>query len=137
MAEMNVKLLFLAAVLLVAQTIDAVQETQGLYIFLRNESTRLVSVREIVVSPTESKTMASLSSWKVDLVQCSEDVQIVTYSTMDTVRKTFIGNMSQLMSRLVCFLNGSRDSGRVGGGSICSTCMYAGILVPAAVPADQ
>ena len=112
---MNVKLLFLAAVLLVAQTIDAVQETQGLYILLRNESTRLVSVRQIVVSPTESKTMASLSSWKVDLVQCSEYYEIVAYSTMDTVRKTFIGNTSQLMSRLV-FPKWVRDSGWVGGG---------------------
>ena len=111
MAEMNVKLLFLAAVLLVAQTIDAVQETQGLYILLRNESTGLVSARQIVVSPTESKTMASLSSWKVDLAQSSKAGQIVQYSTMDTVRKTFIGNMSQLMSRLVCFLNGSGTSG--------------------------
>ena len=111
MAEMNVKLLFLAAVLLVAQTIDAVQETQGLYIFLRNESTGLVSAREIVVSPTESKTMASLSSWKVDLAQSSKAGQIVQYSTMDTVRKTFIGNVSQLMSRLVCFLNGSGTPG--------------------------
>ena len=111
MAEMNVKFLFLAAVLLVAQTIDAVQETQGLYIFLRNESTGLVSARQIVVSPTESKTMASLSSWKVDLAQSSKAGQIVQYSTMDTVRKTFIGNMSQLMSRLVCFLNGSGTPG--------------------------
>ena len=70
---------------------------------LCNESIRLVSARQIVVSPTESKTMVSLSSWKVDLVQCSEYVQIVAYSTMDTARKIFIGNMSQLM----CFLNGS------------------------------
>ena len=131
MAEMNVKFLFLAAVLLVAQTIDAVQETQGLYIFLRNESTGLVSVRQIVVSPTKSKTMASLSSWKVDLAQSSKAGQIVQYSTMDTVRKTFIGNVSQLMSRLVVFPKWVGDSGWVGGGSICRTCMYAGILVPA------
>ena len=111
MAEMNVKLvMILAAVLLVAQTVDAVQETQGLYMLLRNETTRLVSARQLVVSPT-AKTMAGLSSWSVDLGQCSVNVEIVGYSTMDTVRKTFIGNMSQLMSRLMCFLNGSGTPG--------------------------
>ena len=97
MAEMNVKLVILAAVLLVAQTVDAVQETQGLYMLLRNETTRLVSARQLVVSPTESETMAGLSSWSVGLGQCSVNVEIVGYSTMDTVRKTFIGNNMSLV----------------------------------------
>ena len=65
---------------------DVVRETSGLYILLRNETTRVVSARQVTVTPA-----ASLSQWSAELGQCSLNVEIVGYATMDSARHTFIG----------------------------------------------
>ena len=89
MAEIK---LLLLAIVLVAQHAQAIDNTKGLYMMLRNETTGFVSARQLVINPTtKSETMAGLSQWNVGLGQCSVNVEIVGYSTMDTVRQTFIG----------------------------------------------
>ena len=62
------------------------RETSGLYMLLRNETTRVVSARQVAVT-----SAASLSGWSAKLGQCSLNVEIVGYSTMDSARHTFIG----------------------------------------------
>ena len=92
MAEIKLLLLAIVMVAQLAQAIDDADNTRGLYMMLRNETTGFVSVRQLVIFPTtKSETMAGLSQWNVGLSQCSVNVEIIGYSTMDTVRQTFIG----------------------------------------------
>lgn len=85
---MDSKLLLL--VLVAVHVSEQTDLGDGLYIMLRNETTRFVTVRQIGGIGGAAERMG-LSSWSVSLEQCSLDTEIVSYSTMDTKRHIFVG----------------------------------------------
>ena len=89
--EMLLRLLLFA---LVTAHVCQADLGSGLCIMLRNETTRMVTVRTIGpphISTWGEDTEVGLSSSSVSLAQCSVDVQIVAYSAMDTKRHIFVG----------------------------------------------
>ena len=84
---MKLFVLFLLLVVRVGQAASG----SGLYIMLRNETTRMVAVRQITY--IEAATKTELTSWSVALGQCPVNLEIVSYSAMDTVRHIFVGKL--------------------------------------------
>ena len=81
---MDLRLLLFA---LVAVRVSQAAAGSGLYIMLRNQTTRYVDVWEIGdTGEASTRTFSSLA-----LGQCSVNVEIVGYSTMDTKRHIFVG----------------------------------------------
>lgn len=82
--EMDLRLLLFV---LVAVRVNQATNGSGLYIMLRNETTRYVAVWQIGDSgEANTDTFSSLT-----LGPCSVNVEIVSYSTMDTKRHIFVG----------------------------------------------
>ena len=87
--KMDLRLLLFA---LVAVRVSQAAAGSGLYIMLRNQTTRYVDVWEIGnTGEASTRTFSSLA-----LGRCSVNVEIVGYSTMDTKRHIFVGEYSHL-----------------------------------------
>jgi len=81
---------FVLVLLLVVVRVSQAVSGSGLYIMLRNETTRIVTVRQISCIKDRS---SELSSWNVALGLCPVNSEIVSYSAMDTKRHIFVGKL--------------------------------------------